>query len=105
MPEHHSIRSMRAMATRPIRAGVTAGVVVAIGLLATAQSRLFRPVTDEMLRNPNPGDWLYWRGTGNTQGYSRLDQINRRNVGQLQLAWRGRWRPAISRPRRLSTTA
>ena len=87
MSELHSIRSMRAMATWPIRAGVTAGVVVAISLLATAQSRRFRPVTDEMLRNPSPGDWLYWRGTGHTQGYSRLDQINRRNVGQLQLAW------------------
>jgi alcohol dehydrogenase (cytochrome c) len=69
------------------RAFVTAGAVAVIGLIATAQTRQFRPVTDEMLRNPSPGDWLYWRGTGLSQGYSRLEQINRRNVGQLQLAW------------------
>jgi alcohol dehydrogenase (cytochrome c) len=72
---------------RPNRAFVTAGAVALIGLIAAAQTRQFRPVTDDTLRNPSPGDWLYWRGTGLSQGYSRLDQINRRNVGQLQLAW------------------
>ena len=34
-----------------------------------------------------PGDWLNWRRTDNAWGYSPLDQINRQNVGQLQLAW------------------
>jgi alcohol dehydrogenase (cytochrome c) len=71
----------------PIRSLVTAAAVGLIGLVAAAQTRQFRPVTDEMLRNPSAGDWLYWRGTGQSQGYSRLDQINRANVGQLQLAW------------------
>jgi alcohol dehydrogenase (cytochrome c) len=40
-----------------------------------------------MLRNPGPGDWLNWRRTDNAWGYSPLDQINRNNVRQLQLAW------------------
>ena len=40
-----------------------------------------------MLRNPAPGDWLNWRRTDNAWGYSPLDQINRQNVTQLQLAW------------------
>jgi alcohol dehydrogenase (cytochrome c) len=57
------------------------------GLVLTAQSRDFRPVTEAMLRNPAPGDWLQWRRTDNAWGYSPLDQITRQNVSQLQLAW------------------
>src|SRR6516165_8722589 len=52
-----------------------------------AQVKEFRPVTEAMLRNPAPGDWLNWRRTDNAWGYSPLDQVNRQNVGQLQLAW------------------
>src|SRR6516165_1575051 len=47
----------------------------------------FRPVTEAMLRNPAPGDWLNWRRTDNAWGYSPLTQISRDNVHQLQLAW------------------
>src|SRR5690606_37306257 len=32
-------------------------------------------------------DWLMWRRTLDNWGYSPLDQINRRNVGQLSLVW------------------
>ena len=56
-------------------------------LLLTAQGKDFRPVTEAMLRNPAPGDWLNWRRTDNAWGYSPLDQINKQNVQQLQLAW------------------
>jgi len=45
------------------------------------------PVTDEMLLNPPDGDWLMWRRTYDGWGYSPLDEINKENVGQLQLAW------------------
>ena len=45
------------------------------------------PVTDEMLLNPPDGDWLMWRRTYNGWGYSPLDEINKDNVGKLQLAW------------------
>ena len=45
------------------------------------------PVTDEMLLNPPDGDWLMWRRTYNGWGYSPLDQINKENVGKLQLVW------------------
>ncbi len=47
----------------------------------------FVPVTDEMLQNPDPADWLMWRRTLDNWGYSPLDQINRDNVRELQLAW------------------
>ena len=67
-------------------------VSLSIGLLLAspdlpAQVTDFRPVTEETLRNPAPGDWLNWRRTDNAWGYSPLDQIDRDNVGQLQLAW------------------
>lgn len=45
------------------------------------------PVTDEMLRDPSPNDWLMWRRTYNGWGFSPLKQINRENVGNLTLAW------------------
>ena len=47
----------------------------------------FVPVTDAMLEDPAPGDWLMWRRTPNGWGYSPLDQVNRENVGNLQLVW------------------
>lgn len=45
------------------------------------------PVTDAMLRNPPPNDWLMWRRTYNAWGYSPLKQINRDNVANLKVAW------------------
>ena len=47
----------------------------------------FVPVTDAMLEDPAPGDWLSWRRTTNGWGYSPLDQINRDNVGDLEMVW------------------
>src|ERR1043165_4424824 len=62
-------------------------LVIVVGILCvSAQVKEFRPVTEAMLRNPAPGDWLNWRRTDNAWGYSPLDQINRQNVNQLQLA-------------------
>ncbi len=52
-----------------------------------AQVTDFRPVTEETLRNPAPGDWLNFRRTDDAWGYSPLDEIDRDNVGQLQLVW------------------
>ncbi|HEX4051522.1 MAG TPA: PQQ-binding-like beta-propeller repeat protein [Steroidobacteraceae bacterium] len=45
------------------------------------------PVTAPMLRNPPAADWLMWRGTYGTTGYSQLNQINARNAGDLRVAW------------------
>ncbi|HEY5667104.1 MAG TPA: PQQ-binding-like beta-propeller repeat protein, partial [Gammaproteobacteria bacterium] len=47
----------------------------------------FVPVTDEMLQNPDPADWLMWRRTLDSWGYSPLDSIDKRNVDGLQLVW------------------
>jgi alcohol dehydrogenase (cytochrome c) len=45
------------------------------------------PVTDAVLANPPVGDWLVWRRTYDGLGYSPLDQINKRNVGNLVSTW------------------
>ena len=45
------------------------------------------PVTDAMLRNPSPNDWLMWRRTYNGWGHSPLKQITRDNVKALTVAW------------------
>jgi len=45
------------------------------------------PVTTAMLEAPAPSDWLHWRRTIDSWGYSPLDQINTRNASQLELVW------------------
>lgn len=45
------------------------------------------PVSDAMLRNPAESDWLVWRRRYDASGFSPLKQIDRRNVGQLRMAW------------------
>jgi alcohol dehydrogenase (cytochrome c) len=47
----------------------------------------FVPVTDAMLQDPSPDDWLMWRRTLDGWGYSPLDQITRENVGELRMVW------------------
>ncbi|MES2626236.1 MAG: PQQ-binding-like beta-propeller repeat protein [Pseudomonadota bacterium] len=47
----------------------------------------FEPVTEAMLLNPSPNDWLWYSRTPDAQRFSPLDQINRTNVKQLGMAW------------------
>ena len=68
-------------------------------------SDAFVPVTDAMLQNPAPGDWLMWRRTLDSWGYSPLDQIDSDNVDDLQMVWTRALGPACSRAPRSSTTA
>jgi alcohol dehydrogenase (cytochrome c) len=49
--------------------------------------RDFVPVTDEMLREPVPENWISFRNGYGLWGYSALDQITGDNVGELQLVW------------------
>ncbi len=52
-----------------------------------AQVGEFRPVTDAVLANPDPADWLMVSRTLDQQRYSPLDQIDKGNVGRLRMAW------------------
>ena len=64
---------------KTLRFLVAAFLLLSPGLYVTAQQPAgFVPVTDAMLQNPDPADWLMWRRTLNGWGYSPLDQINRR---------------------------
>ena len=60
---------------------------VFLGDAAYGQVSEFVPVTDEILQDPPPDDWLMWRRTLNGWGYSPLDEINGDNVGRLQMVW------------------
>jgi alcohol dehydrogenase (cytochrome c) len=57
-------------------------------LRGTAQeTRPFVPITDEMLQKPDAANWLMWRRTLDSHGYSPLNEINRSNVPQLRSVW------------------
>ena len=45
------------------------------------------PVTDAMLANPPSADWLSWRRTLNSWGYSPLQDITANNVRSLRMVW------------------
>ena len=57
------------------------------GLTVTGEVKKFTPVTDAMLRNPAPGDWLMIRRNYQAWSYSPLADITASNVKGLQLAW------------------
>ena len=60
---------------------------MANGLAAQGILDKFVPVTQKDLNNPDPADWLMLGGNTEHWGYSQLDQINRQNIGSLQLVW------------------
>jgi alcohol dehydrogenase (cytochrome c) len=51
---------------------------------APAAQRPFTPVTQKMLDNPSPDDWLMFSRTYDAQRYSPLKQITKQNVSKLQ---------------------
>ena len=76
------------MPTRRRVSNAVAVLGLALAPLQTqAQGQPFEPVTDAVLRSPADADWLQWRRTYDGWGYSPLAQIDRENVGTLQLAW------------------
>jgi alcohol dehydrogenase (cytochrome c) len=54
-----------------------------------------QPVTDKMLAEPDPADWLMWRRTLNSWGYSPLNQVTRANVAKLKQVWESPMGPGI----------
>jgi alcohol dehydrogenase (cytochrome c) len=57
------------------------------GLTVTGEVQNYVPVTDAMLRKPDPGDWLMIRHDYFASDYSPLNQITRDNVKDLKLVW------------------
>ena len=58
-----------------------------LGLLVAGQVKNYVPVPDEMLRNPDPGDWLMIRRNYQADSYSPLNSITTANVKGLRLEW------------------
>src|SRR4029077_17733680 len=79
--------AMKLRITLSMSFAVLLAAALSASLWLFAQVKDFRAVTETVLRNPAPGDWLNWRRTDNAWGYSPLDQIKRENVQRLQLAW------------------
>lgn len=83
-------------------------LIALIGQMAVAQedSRFqprtelesFVPVTDEMLLNPDDADWITWRRTLNSWGYSPLEQVTTENVNALELAWVWSMESGVNQP-------
>ena len=57
------------------------------GLTVAGEVERYTPVTDERLRNPDPGDWLMVRRNYQAWSHSPLTEITRDNVGELELVW------------------
>ena len=76
-------------ASRPAPASTAAPAAGAgeTGVTAAGTVDGYRPVTDAMLRDPDPDDWLMIRGNYQAWSHSRLADIDRGNVGDLELAW------------------
>ncbi len=77
------------MAFKPSALPVLSLVLACAFMVRTvqAQSHAFVPVTQAMLEQPADGDWLMWRRTLNSWGYSPLKQIDGSNANQLKLVW------------------
>ena len=57
------------------------------GITVAGEVKNYVPVTDAMLRNPDPSDWLMLRHDYHATYYSPLNQITAQNVDNLRLVW------------------
>src|SRR5579863_5857715 len=57
------------------------------GITVEGEVKNYIPVSDAMLRNPDPADWLMIRRDYKASSFSTLNQITAQNVNDLRLAW------------------
>jgi alcohol dehydrogenase (cytochrome c) len=57
------------------------------GITVEGEVKNYVPVTDAMLRNPDPADWLMIRRDYKASSFSTLNQISTQNVNDLRLVW------------------
>ena len=62
-------------------------LLIAFFLVSLTAQAQYQPVTDSRLLNPEPGNWLMWRGNYENWGYSPLSKINTSNVSRLVPVW------------------
>jgi PQQ-dependent dehydrogenase (methanol/ethanol family) len=74
---------------------ISSSVIAAVASVFAAQAFAqtapkitdFKPVTEAVLENPDPADWLMVSRTFDEQRFSPLKEINKSNIGQLRMAW------------------
>ena len=81
-----TIRSPDTIQAQPESRGVLSETTTSITETFQAAEWL-TPVSETELVSPPDGDWLHWRRSPSSQGYSPLSQISTENVHRLQLAW------------------
>ena len=85
---------------------VAAALLSAVASHAVAQTSSFPPVTDAVLANPDPADWLMLSRTFDQNRFSPLDQINKEQCRAVADGVDPRaCRPARRKPRRSSIAA
>ncbi len=57
------------------------------GLTVPGTVKNYTPITDAMMRNPDPTEWIMMRHDLHANNYSTLNQITASNVKDLQLRW------------------
>jgi alcohol dehydrogenase (cytochrome c) len=57
------------------------------GLTIPGNVKNYTPVTDAMMRNPDPADWLMIRHDYHANNFSTLNQVTANNVQDLRLVW------------------
>ena len=72
---------------KSVVAALLASAVMLPGIAAGDGHGHYSSVTDERLVNPEPHNWLMYRGNYQGWGYSPLDQINQGNVAGLRPVW------------------
>ncbi len=70
-----------------LAAAAVAGTVMSSPAAAQTPVADYTPVTDERLRSPDADDWLMYRRTYDSWGYSPLEQITTDNVSRLVPVW------------------
>ncbi|MCW5697496.1 MAG: PQQ-binding-like beta-propeller repeat protein [Bauldia sp.] len=78
---------MRSSLGRVLLASASALVIASPAWAQSSAFSDYRPVTNEMLQNPDDGDWLSFRRTQNSWGFSPLAQITPDNITGLDLVW------------------
>src|SRR5256712_10644713 len=68
---------------------LSAVVIAALGpaMLAAQSTPIYSAVTEQRLLNPEPHNWLMYRGNYSGWGYSPLDKITPANVKKLTPVW------------------
>src|SRR2546423_9744958 len=75
------------MSVRTLALVAAALALLAPAMLGAQSAVSYPPVTEQRLLNPEPHNWLMYRGNYAGWGYSPLDQITPQNVTKLTPVW------------------